>query len=100
MLITPPKFGGGFGTYLPSTVVVAVGEPGVPVICWAGAERAAAMMAATNIAYARMYLFGFMFPPLCFSFFASGCVFDWFVHFAFAITGGFHVPSRMAWSGQ
>ena len=64
MLITPPNFGGGVGTYLPSTVVVAVGEPGVPVICWAGAEGAAAMMAATNIAYARMYWFGFMFPPL------------------------------------
>ena len=33
MLIIPPNLGGGFGTYLPSTVVVAVGEPGVPVIC-------------------------------------------------------------------
>jgi hypothetical protein len=25
------------GRYLPSSVVVALGEPGVPVICWANA---------------------------------------------------------------
>ena len=31
-----------------------LGDPGVPLICWAGAERAAAKMAAANIAYARM----------------------------------------------
>jgi hypothetical protein len=34
-LISPRKGGGGFGKYLPSMVVVALGEPGVPVICWA-----------------------------------------------------------------
>src|SRR6201989_1204447 len=30
-LISPPNFGGGGGRYLPSIVVVAAGEPGVPV---------------------------------------------------------------------
>src|SRR5262252_2986774 len=34
-LITPPNFGSGGGSCLPSSVVVAVGEPGVPVICCA-----------------------------------------------------------------
>ena len=35
--IRPPKGGAGFGRNLPSTVVVAFGAPGVPMICWAGA---------------------------------------------------------------
>src|SRR6266404_1591243 len=39
-LITPPNFGGGAGSCSPLMVVVALGEPGVPVICWAGAGRA------------------------------------------------------------
>lgn len=34
-MISPPNFGGGGGRYFPSIVVVALGEPGVPVICWA-----------------------------------------------------------------
>src|SRR5262245_38386323 len=34
-LISPPNFGGGAGRYFPSMVVVAPGEPGVPVICCA-----------------------------------------------------------------
>ena len=54
MLITPPNCGGGFGTYLPSTVVVAVGEPGVPVICWDEAAPGAAAMAAINTADATV----------------------------------------------
>src|SRR5262245_40808772 len=33
ILITPPKGGCGGGRYFPSIVVVALGEPGVPVIC-------------------------------------------------------------------
>src|SRR6267378_2004791 len=36
-LMTPPKFGDGGGRYLPSMVVVALGEPGTPLICWAPA---------------------------------------------------------------
>src|SRR5438552_14953040 len=41
--ITPPKFGGGAGSCLPSIVVVALGEPGVPVTCWAKAGDAASV---------------------------------------------------------
>ena len=36
--ILPPNFGGGGGSCSPSIVVVALGEPDVPVICWAVAE--------------------------------------------------------------
>src|SRR5271165_6180895 len=45
-LITPPNFCGGAGSCSPLMVVVALGEPGVPVISWPGAGR------ATNIAAA------------------------------------------------
>jgi hypothetical protein len=34
-LISPPNGCGGGGRYFPSMVVVVLGEPGVPVICWA-----------------------------------------------------------------
>ena len=34
-LITPPNLGVGGGTCFPSMVIVAPGDPGVPVICWA-----------------------------------------------------------------
>src|SRR5471030_459438 len=34
-LITPPNLVGGGGSCLPSMVIVALGEPGVPLICWA-----------------------------------------------------------------
>src|SRR5262245_52761960 len=37
-LIVPAKGGAGAGRYFPSIVVVALGEPGVPVVCWASAE--------------------------------------------------------------
>src|ERR1700758_550518 len=49
-LITPPNFGSGGGSCFPSMVVVALGEPGVPVgwIC-ARAKGAAAMTAAASI---------------------------------------------------
>ena len=47
-LITPPNFGSGAGSCLPSMVVVALGEPGVPVICWAWAG-APAMSAAVMV---------------------------------------------------
>src|SRR5437773_8306611 len=39
-LITPPNFGGSGGSCLPSIVVVALGVPGVPLICWADAPCA------------------------------------------------------------
>src|SRR5881227_3736304 len=34
-LIAPPNSGGGGGSCLPSIVTVALGDPGVPVVCWA-----------------------------------------------------------------
>ena len=40
-LITPPNGGSGAGSCLPLIVVVAPGEPGVPVVCWAAAGPAA-----------------------------------------------------------
>src|SRR5271154_6725208 len=49
-LITPPNFDGGGGSCLPSIVVVALGEPGVPVICWAEAGE---MASASNAASAK-----------------------------------------------
>src|SRR5271165_1908766 len=45
-LITPPNFCGGAGSCSPLMVVVALGEPGVPVISWAGAGRATNITAA------------------------------------------------------
>ena len=49
-LITPPNFIGGGGICFPSIVVVALGEPGVPVVCiCARAEGATAMMTAASI---------------------------------------------------
>src|SRR5678816_4265569 len=60
-LILPAKGAGGFGMYLPSIVVVAAGEPGVPVVCtWAWAEGTTAIAAATNIPLRRMCPFVFM----------------------------------------
>src|SRR5260370_9889494 len=47
-LITPPNFPGGAGRTVPLMVVVALGEPGVPVISWAGVGK------ATNIAAAAV----------------------------------------------
>jgi hypothetical protein len=46
-LITPPNFGSGGGSCFPLIVVVALGEPGVPVICWPTAVAAQAAVKAT-----------------------------------------------------
>jgi hypothetical protein len=48
MLIMPSNGAGGFGRYLPSTVVVASGEPGTPVVCWAKAGAAVSISATMN----------------------------------------------------
>src|ERR1700756_5217514 len=37
-LMTPPNFGSGGGSCFPSSVMVAPGEPGSPVVCWANPE--------------------------------------------------------------
>ena len=47
-LITPPNFGSGAGSCFPLLVVVALGEPGTPVIFWAMAGTAASRTAAMN----------------------------------------------------
>src|SRR4029077_16875095 len=66
-LITPPKGIGGAGICFPSIVTVALGEPGVPVVCiCAFAERDAAITATASIALRRMCLSGFIFC-FCFS---------------------------------
>src|SRR5271165_145057 len=43
-LITPPNLGGGGGICFPSMVVVALGEPNVPVTCCALAPLPAKML--------------------------------------------------------
>src|SRR5258707_8307292 len=59
-LITPANFGGGAGSCSPLMVVVALGEPGVPVVCicdWA--TGVTARNTAANIPY-RMLICFFM----------------------------------------
>src|SRR5262245_54669245 len=48
--ILPPNFGGSGGSWLPSIVVVAAGEPGTPVVCWpnAGTKVSTATVRAAN----------------------------------------------------
>ena len=60
-MITPPNFGSGAGICFPSIVVVALGEPGVPVV-WTCAmtEGEAANKAAAKIAHMRISVFVFM----------------------------------------
>src|SRR5438128_12533873 len=60
-LITPPNFGSGGGSCLPLIVVVAPGEPGVPVVCiCALTEGAAAMTAAASIALRKICVADFI----------------------------------------
>jgi hypothetical protein len=42
-LITPPNFGSGGGSCFPEMVVVALGEPGIPVVCISAAKHEAAV---------------------------------------------------------
>src|SRR6476619_4780304 len=66
-LITPPNFGSGAGSCFPSIVVVALGEPGVPVV-WtcAWVEGAIAITAATSIPLRRICLADFIGAnPVC-----------------------------------
>src|SRR5213594_3720649 len=60
-VITPPNFGSGAGSCFPLIVVVAPGEPGVPVVCiCARAEAAAAMTAAASITPKSIFLADFI----------------------------------------
>src|ERR1700686_375682 len=49
-LITPPNVGGGAGSCLPLTVVVAVDAPNSPVTCWAAALATHSVAAKRNTA--------------------------------------------------
>jgi hypothetical protein len=49
-LITPPNGIGGGGSCFPSSVTVALAEPGTPVICWADAVLAVNNQAIINAA--------------------------------------------------
>ena len=65
-MIAPPNGSGGGGSCFPSSVTVALGEPGTPVICWADAGTETDI-AAADISKLRPYLirlFCFMFSPL------------------------------------
>ena len=58
-LITPPNFGSGGGSCLPSMVVVALGEPGAPVISWAF-ENATVIKTTANIPQRRIGVLAFI----------------------------------------
>src|SRR5436190_6208712 len=49
-LMTPPNLRGAGGSCLPSRVIVASGEPGVPVICCAATGATASVAASKNVA--------------------------------------------------
>ena len=55
-LITPPNFGSGGGSCFPSIVVVALGEPGVPVICCARTGVATVALASRNNAIKPFFM--------------------------------------------
>ena len=64
-LIVAAKFRGGFGRYLPSIVVVALGEPGVPVVCcWAYAAGMPASIIPANDSPSQVFLSVSMTEPL------------------------------------
>src|SRR5262245_36455156 len=53
-LISPPKGSAGAGNTSPSIVVVALGEPGAPVICCAAAGMAGESAPATKVRPSRI----------------------------------------------
>src|SRR5262245_23360015 len=59
-LITPPNFGSGGGSCFPLIVVVALGDPGSPVVCICAEEGATAMTAAASIPLRRTCLASFI----------------------------------------
>src|SRR6266481_7346721 len=61
-LMTPPNFGGGGGICLPSMLVVALGEPGVPRTCCPEAGTLAASIDVRN-----MEITSVVFPQDCMS---------------------------------
>ena len=62
-LITPPNFEGGGGICFPSIVVVALGEPGVPVTCCAVTDALAVTRTSPeNIPHCSKRRDGELFP--------------------------------------
>src|SRR5215813_4761447 len=53
-LIVPPNFGAGGGSWFPSSVVVASGEPDTPVTCCAATGATASVAARRNAATSAM----------------------------------------------
>src|SRR3954464_9111338 len=51
--ITPPNFGSGAGIWFPSIVVVALGEPGTPLICCAITGMVASSAMALGVSASR-----------------------------------------------
>src|SRR6188768_166684 len=66
-LITPPNCGSGGGSCLPSRVVVALGEPIVPVVwtCALAQGVATIIIIEANIALRRKYRCGFIRFSFC-----------------------------------
>src|SRR5215475_270620 len=62
-LITPPKLGSGGGSCFPSMVVVAPGEPGVPVVCCAAVGKADIVAMASDASSLRQTLFVALMVP-------------------------------------
>src|SRR6266550_1342358 len=70
-LITPPNFGSGGGSCFPSMVVVALGEPGTPLVCICALAQGATAMTATarilpwflRVAYRTLGLYFSAMPP-------------------------------------
>src|SRR5882724_7233303 len=60
-LITPPNLGGGGGSCLPSMVIVALGNPSVPLICWAYApDEGIAPRRTLNDSIAAAFMISFL----------------------------------------
>ena len=55
-LMVPPNAGGAAGSDWPSIVDVALGEPSVPVTCWAAAGKTEKQLAASTARKARVFI--------------------------------------------
>src|SRR5262245_51493508 len=63
-LMTPPNFGSGGGSCPPSIVVVALGEPSVPVTSMASTLPAGTARATVNATHANTHGYVFIHSPL------------------------------------
>src|SRR5450755_4397392 len=58
-LIMPPNFGSGAGSRFPLTVVVELGNPSTPVVCWAFTTLAVKRQTKVNNPLSRSWRLGF-----------------------------------------